>query len=164
MDKILKIQSEEWKSIKDDKVSSNYSVSNMGRIKNTKTGKLLKTHITNCGYERVMFGNATRQHIHRIVAKHFCKGFKDNLIVNHKDGNRINNKSENLEWTTMSENIKHGYWVLKTRPALKITKEIANNVRNIYKVEGKTYKELASMFKVCPSTIMNIINFNSLTY
>lgn len=44
-----------------------------------------------------------------MVAKHFCDGYKDNLVVNHKDGNKLNNNYENLEWVTRSENDLHAF-------------------------------------------------------
>lgn len=46
---------------------------------------------------------------HRIVAKAFCTGFCDGLVVNHKNGQRDDNRAENLEWVSHSENSKHGY-------------------------------------------------------
>ncbi len=46
---------------------------------------------------------------HRIVAKAFCTGFCDSLVVNHKNGQRDDNRAENLEWVSHSENSKHGY-------------------------------------------------------
>lgn len=46
--------------------------------------------------------------VHRLVASHFVKG-DTNLEVNHKDGDRTNNRSDNLEWVTRSENIQHSY-------------------------------------------------------
>lgn len=46
---------------------------------------------------------------HRLVAKAFCPGFKDGLVVNHKNGIRDDNRASNLEWTTHAENSRHGY-------------------------------------------------------
>ncbi|EOU9137094.1 HNH endonuclease, partial [Escherichia coli] len=46
---------------------------------------------------------------HRIVAKAFCTGFCDGLVVNHKNGRRDDNRADNLEWVSHSENSKHGY-------------------------------------------------------
>lgn len=47
--------------------------------------------------------------VHRLVAFAHCDGYADGLIVNHKNGIRSDNRAENLEWTTYSENSKHGY-------------------------------------------------------
>lgn len=37
----------------------------------------------------------------------FVKGYEKGLTVNHKDGNKINNNSSNLEWVTQKENMQH---------------------------------------------------------
>ena len=50
-----------------------------------------------------------RYFIHRLVAIHFCEGYSEELVVNHIDGNKNNNKATNLEWVTRSENDKHAY-------------------------------------------------------
>lgn len=54
--------------------------------------------------------------IHRLVALHFCKGYQEDLIVNHKDGNKLNNIAENLEWVTHSENDLHAYKLKLRKP------------------------------------------------
>ena len=45
----------------------------------------------------------------RLVALAWCDGFYDGMTVNHKNGDTLNNKPENLEWVTIEENIKHGF-------------------------------------------------------
>lgn len=47
--------------------------------------------------------------VSRLVAMTWCEGFADGLTVNHKDGNPLNNNSENLEWVTIRENIQKGF-------------------------------------------------------
>lgn len=97
-------------------------VSDKGYIlrKNGKTP--LKAYIDNKGYRRVRImvdGTVRNVSEHRIVATMFCDGYKPGLCVNHKDGNKQNNSSDNLEWVTPSENSKHAIYVLgknKYRP------------------------------------------------
>jgi len=84
---------EVWKEID----GYNYSVSNLGRVKNNKSDYILKNCI---GRKRRTFK------IHKLVAiaflNHIPCGFK--LVVNHKDGNKLNNRPENLEIVTQREN------------------------------------------------------------
>ena len=48
--------------------------------------------------------------VHRLVANEFCgKNIKTNLTVNHKDGNRLNNNADNLEWMSREDNIRYGF-------------------------------------------------------
>ena len=45
----------------------------------------------------------------RLIAMTWCDGFSEGLTVNHIDGNPMNNRAENLEWVSLSENIQHGF-------------------------------------------------------
>ena len=57
-------------------------------------------------YRNKEFKNPT---IHRLVAEAFIPKTDDSLVVNHKDGNKLNNHVSNLEWITNAENIRHAY-------------------------------------------------------
>jgi transcriptional regulator with XRE-family HTH domain len=71
----------------------------------------LKGGIDHYGYRRVRLGPVQHVRVHRLVAQHFVSVSKDlseeNLVVNHIDGNKLNNRSDNLEWTTQKGNIEH---------------------------------------------------------
>lgn len=100
---------ERWKPIKG--YEENYEVSDFGNIRNKKTKQILIGDKNNAGYRRVILYTPVKKRffVHRIVAYHFCKGYSEELIVNHKDGNKLNNNATNLEWVTRSENDLHAY-------------------------------------------------------
>jgi hypothetical protein len=84
-------------------------VSSIGRVRSAH-GRDRKTSIGGKGYERVgLIGGKVTLFVHRLVAQAFCSGYVDGLTVNHKDGNKLNNCADNLEWVTHSENVKHAY-------------------------------------------------------
>lgn len=104
------IKIEIWKDI--ENYEGYYQISNYGRVKNLKTQNILSlSDINNVGYYRITLytPNKKRFFIHRLVAYHFCEGYKEGLVVNHKDGDKQNNYYENLEWVTRSENDLHAY-------------------------------------------------------
>lgn len=93
-----------------------YQISNLGNIKslprkNTK-GKILKPAKNNRGYLRVGLcykGKVRYDSVHRLVAETFIPNPKKLPEVNHIDGDKLNNKVENLEWVTKGENQSHAY-------------------------------------------------------
>ena len=100
---------EQWKQIEiDGEVYDNYEVSNGGKVRNAKTGKILKTRIGSDGYEIVDIrknGKTKTIRIHRVVGLMFLEN-EDNLpYLNHKDQNKLNNHVDNLEYCTAQYNI-----------------------------------------------------------
>lgn len=113
-----------WKPIKD--YEGIYEVSNIGNIRSCKRyvknkhgvrivkEKMLKSSIDYTGYQKVALCNKCNQKtflVHRLVAETFLgvkgKGLKGKeLLVNHKDQNKLNNKLNNLEWVDQTENMK----------------------------------------------------------
>jgi hypothetical protein len=98
-----------WKAVKG--YEGKYSVSNQGRIRNERTGKVSYGSSMGHGYKKVTFYENNqpigREYVHRAVAKAFLSMIDGKPEVNHKDGNRANNRVENLEWVNSSENTEH---------------------------------------------------------
>ena len=95
-----------WKKIND---YENYSVSNMGTIKNNTTNRILKYYIRN-GYPSItLCKNNTKKtfNIHTIVASHFLKKLEGIFVVNHKNEDKTDSRLENLEYITYGENTKY---------------------------------------------------------
>lgn len=94
-----------------------YQASNLGNIRNKITKNNLKqSYSASTGYLRVHINKTGLCNknllVHRIIASTFIPNPSNKPQVNHIDGNKKNNKTNNLEWATCSENIKHSFDVL----------------------------------------------------
>jgi len=92
-----------------------YEVSNLGRVRNARTGLVLRPRKHNWGYQQVaLFYKGQRKdcYIHDLVATAFVEGWREGLEVNHKNGVKTDNRAENLEWVSSSENHRHARDVL----------------------------------------------------
>ena len=109
-----------WKDIKG--YEGLYQISNTGKIKSLERykdnhskkqlvkEKIRKQIISKTGYYTCMLtknGNLKLFKVHRIVAEAFIPNPNNYPIINHIDGNKLNNNVSNLEWCTRSENQKH---------------------------------------------------------
>lgn len=72
-------------------------------VKRKSFGKYLSVNLSKPGHGKKSF------FVHRLVAKAFIPNPNNFEQVNHKDGNIYNNSVDNLEWVTMSQNVRHAY-------------------------------------------------------
>lgn len=116
------LEGEIWKPIFD---SDRYRISNLGRVLNTETQRILKGKQSG-GYIRyeLTFKNKVKKTFlgHRLVYYAFHPEFDifdTKRIINHIDGNKQNNCLINLEECTKSENMLHSYYITKTNKKIR---------------------------------------------
>lgn len=105
----------------------NYLIAKEGKVYSKSHKKYLKATTNKDGYQMVYLQENSKQtefSIHRLVAISFIPNPENKGYVNHKNGNKLDNHVNNLEWTTNSENIKHYHRELKDK-----------NIKNIKKVK-----------------------------
>lgn len=156
-----------------------YQVSNLGRVKSLpkkiKNGngfsvrpeKYLKLEVTNRGYQRVMLYNNykyERISVHRIVAINFINNPSIKETVNHKNGIKTDNRVDNLEWMTRSENMQHGFDIGIHKPpygirnTTAITEDEIKVIAKEYSNGNTSIRKLAKKYGIKANTIYyNII-------
>ena len=85
----------------------NYSVSNMGTIRNDKTNRILQPQIDTKGYYCViLYNNSKRKNIniHRLVGVAFVENPDNKICLDHINNNKLDNNISNLRWSTYQEN------------------------------------------------------------
>lgn len=149
-----------WKDI--NEYEGYYQISNNGQVKNVKTNIILTGDINSAGYKRITLYSPIKKRffIHRLVAEHFCNkplNYKE-LVVNHIDGNKLNNNYKNLEFVTRSENDLHAFKLnlRKPHPAQYRRKVIA--IKNDEIIFFNTTLECSQYFKTTPASIRAACN------
>ena len=165
-----------WKDIEGYK--GFYRISNLGRVKSLKRlvkrndgtvqkvrEHILRLHIKDNGYCQVeLRKNSKGKHllVHRLVAEAFLSNPQNKEQVNHKDGNKLNNNVNNLEWVTCSENAVHAFsHNLRTvNKTYKLTPEERKYIKEHYVFRHPKYNSnaLGKRFGVSGTTIMRIVN------
>jgi hypothetical protein len=152
--KINEMQSykEIWKDVPE--YEGVYQVSSLGRVKSLKFGKekLLKPGTDRGKYHLVVLSKnkiKTALKVHRLVMVAFVG--KSDLQVNHKNGIKSDNRLENLEYCTQSENIQHSYDIgVRSKGEnhwkSKLTRACVERIK--YGHQGMTQKDIAKIYGI----------------
>jgi len=111
----MKTQKEQWKPIAE--CNGEYHISDHGQVKSYKGGKerILKPALRGAPHSRYWAVRIKTNekwkmyNIHRLVALAFLSNPYNKPQVNHRDGNKLNNRADNLEWVTSKENTQHAW-------------------------------------------------------
>lgn len=172
----MEILAEEWRDVIG--YEGEYRVSDFGRIKsvtrlvpNGGGHRLVRERIrppylnkvVGYFYVQLWSGNKTRLfRLHRIVAEAFIGHPPSGTVVNHKDGDKSNNRADNLEYVTQKENIRHAISTGLTRQQgelsvnAKLTDKDALEAYTMY-ANGALMTDVASRFGVSKSLIGRIV-------
>lgn len=145
---------------------SDYEITPEGTVINKHTGRILKQQFNDKGYLRfgIMTDKGRRMVlVHRIVAQLYVPNPDNKPQVNHIDGNKSNNKYDNLEWVTNQENrdhaMQHGLHHTGEQCSWsKLTKEDVIFIRNHPEMKSS---ELSKMFNVSVRTISDVRLYKS---
>ena len=85
-----------------------YAVSTLGRMYSFKNNVLMSINCKTSKYQyfsMIIDGKLLTTTLHRVVASTFLENTKEGLVIHHKDGNKMNNTADNLEWVSQRYNI-----------------------------------------------------------
>lgn len=142
------------------KETENYFITKDGRIFNSETKSYPKLSDNGWGYLKIVLRINQKKrtlYIHRLVAETFIPNLENKPQVNHINGIKTDNRIENLEWVTRSENINHAYSNGLMKDAGFKTGENHINCKTVKnKVTGETFKTISEAAKSIGTSLSNL--------
>jgi len=146
---------DEWVTIEG---YENYEVNRQGQVR--RKAQILKPGSIPSGHLTVGLckgkGKPKSMYVHRLVALAFIENRDGKPVVNHKNGNPKDNRIQNLEWSTYSENIMHGY----RSNGRRVTSEIkigAFTLDGEWVMSFRSYVDAAKLLNVSPAAIRSSV-------
>ena len=156
---------ETWKPLRyNGQLYEGYLVSDLGRIIGKK-GKILSTEISNAGYKlfTLCADKQYKRLVHRAVAETFIPNPERKEQVNHINGDKTDNRVENLEWVTQSENLFHASKAGKMSREVKrkVTNEMIVEMRKNFKPRDEQYgvKAYCKKYGLGRTTVDDIVHY-----
>lgn len=173
MNKTLKEIAEEWREVVG--YEGTYEVSSLGRVRSLKSGAIMKPSVPIKRYPHLSLclrGKRKDANIHRLVAMAFIPNPSNGEVVNHINGDKHDNRVENLEWCTQSENQQHAHDTGRF-PIIrgedfswaKLTEAQVKRIRLIKEVSPRMFKtKIGKLFGVSRQTISYILSRQTWTH
>jgi hypothetical protein len=147
-----------------------YAITNDGRVWSYPTkmghhnGKYKSITLTSRGYPNVRFSDRKSKAkaflIHRLVAECFIPNPENKKTVNHKNGIKTDNRVENLEWMSHSENVQHSYdngLEIASCEFRKYTMKEVLEIKSLYKTGLYSHRKIGKMYNISHGTVGAII-------
>lgn len=169
---------EEWRIVKE--TDGKYSVSNFGRVRSnpgvtickngqskSRKGRIIKQS-TSARYNSITYflgSKKVTRSVHRLVAEAFINRITDKPYVNHIDGNKKNNRADNLGWVNASENLYHAVSIGKmpqgeNHHQSKVGEFQILTMFTLYN-NGFVQKDFAKIYKLRQTSVSRILNGSS---
>lgn len=137
-----------------------YMVTTCGRVYHRYLQQFMKPGLETSGYLFVVLSTINGPKIvqlNRLVLQTFNPiANPENYQANHKNGDKLKNYLENLEWTTRSENILHAYRTGLHKPITSISEDKAIEIVNLLKTNKYQCKEIANILNVHENIVNSI--------
>lgn len=137
-----------------------YQISNLGNIKNSK-GELLVIgrRKSNSGYIQVRLYDNGKYHyryLHRLIAKSFIPNPNNYRTINHINGNKLDNRIQNLEWASDEMQQRHAFIFGLKPKGISFTREQLTEIYDMFFMQRKKPKEIATILNRPFGTIRKI--------